>query len=181
MKVKRIWKRLNKAIAVVDSMQLRIIGLLLFCIVFIPLFILGEKCVFPIHDQLDETIMCYVLNAKYLGTGTEVFPELLGGINVSGMQPSAALFVLLYRIFPALYAFLIQHAVVFLCGFFGMYLAVKELTGSSILAVAMAGCFCMLPVQPVYGLSVMGVPLLAWCFLNLWNRKRVVFRDKKAV
>lgn len=174
VKGKRIWERLNKTITVVDSMPLWIIGLLLFGVVFVPLFILGEKCVFPIHDQLDETILSYVLNAKYLGTGTEVFPELLGGINVSGMQPSAVLFVMLYRIFPALYAFLIQYAVVFLCGFFGMYLAVKELTGSSILAVAMAGCFCMLPVQPVYGLSVMGVPLLAWCFLNLWNRKRVV-------
>lgn len=55
-----------------------------------------------------------------------------------------------------------------------MYFAVKELTGSSILAVAMAGCFCMLPIQPVYGLSVMGVPLLLWCFLNLWNRKRIL-------
>lgn len=118
------------------SMPLWIIGLLLFGVVFVQLFLLGENCVFPIHDQLDETILNYVLNARYLGTGTDVFPELLGGINVSGMQPSAVLFVPLYRLFSALYAFLIQYALVFLSGFFGMYFAVKELTGSSILAVS---------------------------------------------
>lgn len=170
----RAWERINGAVAVLDRLPLWGIGLLLFGMVFLPLFIWGERCVFPIHDQLDETILCYVLNAKYLGTGTDIFPELLGGVNASGMQPSAVLFVPLYRLFPALTAFLLQYAAAFLCGFFGMYFAVKELTGSSILALAMGGCFCMLPAQPVYGLSVMGVPLLIWCFLKLWKRERIV-------
>lgn len=174
MKAKSVWKKVNSAISLIDRMPLWGIGILLFGIVFIPLFVWGGNCVFPIHDQMDETLMCYVLNAKYLGMGANMFPELLGGVNVSGMQPSAVLFVLLYKLFPALTAFLIQYSIVFLCGFFGMYFAVKELTGSSILAVAMAGCFCMLPVQPVYGLSVMGVPLLLWCFLKLWKKERIV-------
>ncbi|MBD5551381.1 MAG: hypothetical protein HDQ96_09405 [Lachnospiraceae bacterium] len=169
-----IWHRVNELVTALDRLSLWWVGLLLFCIVFIPLFILGEDCVFPIHDQLDETIMCYVLNARHMGTGDTVFPELLGGINTSGMQPSAMLFVLLYRLFPALTAFLLQYAVVFLFGFLGMYLAVKETTGSSIVAVAMGGCFCMLPIPPIYGLSVIGVPFLLWCFINLWKQKRIV-------
>lgn len=173
MKENSVWEKWNSVIRLADSMPLWGIGILLFGIVFIPLFVWGENCVFPIHDQLDETIMCYILNAKYLGTGTDAFPELLGGVNASGMQPSAVLFVLLYKLFPALPAFLIQYALVFLCGFFGMYLAVKEMTGSSILATAMAGAFCMLPIQPVYGLSVMGIPLLLWCFLKLWKKERI--------
>ena len=170
-----VWDRINRAVAVMDKLPLWWIGLLLFGAVFIPLFIWGENCVFPIHDQLDETILSYILNARHWGEGVNLFPELLGGINTSGMQPSAVLFIPLYRLFSAVNAFLIQYAVVFLCGFFGMYLAMKEMTGSSILAVAMGGCFCMLPIPPVYGLSVMGVPFLLWCFLNLWNRRRIVF------
>lgn len=170
-----VWDRMNRAVAVMDKLPLWWIGLLLFGAVFIPLFIWGENCVFPIHDQLDETILSYILNARHWGEGVNLFPELLGGINTSGMQPSAVLFIPLYRLFSAVNAFLIQYAVVFLCGFFGMYLAMKEMTGSSILAVAMGGCFCMLPIPPVYGLSVMGVPFLQWCFLNLWNRRRIVF------
>ncbi len=52
-----------------------------------------------------------------------------------------------------------------------MYLAVRELTDSSILAVVSAGCFCMLPLYPVYGLSQMGIPLVLYAFLCL-NRKK---------
>lgn len=105
-----------------DRTHLWLAGFVFLAANLIPCLILGEGSVFPINDQLDETILSYVLNAKYLGMGTEVFPELLGGINASGMQPSAVLFVPLYRIFPTFAAFLIQWAVVLASAFFGMFL-----------------------------------------------------------
>lgn len=171
--MKNILNKIEKAIGKLDRMPLWWVGLLMVGIVFIPLMIWGEDCVFPIHDQLDETIMSYVLSAKYLGTGAETFPELLGGINASGMQPAAVLFIPLYKVFSPFTAFVIQYAAVFSAGFFGMYFAVKKMTESSALAVAMAGCFAMLPLQPVYGLSATGIPLLIWCFMNLWEKKKV--------
>lgn len=166
--------KVNKWIYLLDGIPLWWVGFLLLGITFLPYWVLGEGSVFPIHDQLDETILSYVLNAKYMGSGTDIFPELLGGINISGMQPSAILFVLLYRWFPAFNAFLIQYGIGFLCGFLGMYFCVKELTSSSILSVAMAGCFCMLPLQPIYGLSIWGIPLLLYAVLCLYQKKRIV-------
>ncbi|MBQ8821655.1 MAG: hypothetical protein IJZ82_03350 [Lachnospiraceae bacterium] len=132
-----------------------------------------EASVFEIHEQLDETIMAYVLNAKYLWQDVEVFPELLGGINRTGMQPSAVLFIPLYYVFSAFTAFRLQYTIVFLSGFWGMYFSVKRITDSSILAVAMAGCFCSLTILPIYGLSCMGVPLLFYAFLCLYDRKHI--------
>ena len=167
-------RKIDKGIMRLDQLPLWWVGAILAVAVFIPFFILGEGSVFPIHDQLDETIMAYVLNARHLWEKTAFFPELLGGIPVSGMQPSAVLFIPLYAILPALAAFLIQYLIVFLAGFFGMYLCVKKLTGSSILAVMTGGLFCMLPFQPIYGLSVAGVPLLLWCFLCLYQEKHIV-------
>lgn len=157
-----------------DRAPLWLLGFPLMALVFVPLFLLGENCVFPIHDQLDETLLCYMLNAKYLGQGVTRFPELLCGVNVNGMQPSALLFILLYKIFPVLTAFLIQYTIVFVTAFFGMYFCTKELTGSSILALVTGGCFCMLPYQPVYGLSVAGVPLCLLCFVCLWKKKHPI-------
>lgn len=171
--MRTLWEKLNRFVAWLDGLPLWPLGILLMAVVFAPYFILKEGSVFPIHDQLDETILSYVLNARYLGTGAEIFPELLGGVNVSGMQPSAVLFILLYRIFPVFAAFLIQYGIVFASGFFGMYFCVKEITGSSILACVAAGCFSMLPIQPVYGLSVMGVPLLLYSFLCLYRKKHI--------
>ncbi len=172
-KVRTLWGKVNRFIVRLDGFPLWGVGVLLMAAAFAPYAVLREGSVFPIHDQLDETILTYVLNAKYLGTGAEVFPEMLGGVNASGMQPSAILFVFLYRIFPAFWAFLIQYGIVFATGFFGMYFCAKEITGSSILACAAAGCFCMLPIQPIYGLSVMGVPLLLYGFLCLQRRKHI--------
>lgn len=166
-------QKVNRLIGRLDGFPLWIVGILLMAVNFLPCIILGEGCVFPYHDQLDETILSYVFHAKYLGTGAEVFPEMMGGVNVSGMQPSAVLFILLYRMFPVFWAFLIQYGIVFAVGFFGMYFCAKEITGSSILACGAAGCFCLLPVLPVYGLSVMGVPLLLYAFLCLYQRKQV--------
>lgn len=166
--------KLNRAIVFLDGFPFWWVGILLLVLTFTPYLILEGGSVFAIHDQLDETILSYVLSAKHLGTATDVFPELLGGINKTGMQPSAILFVPLYRIFPALTAFLLQYGIVFLSGFMGMYFSVKRVTGSSILATVMAACFCSLPVQPIYGLSVLGVPLLFYAFLCLYDKKNVI-------
>lgn len=171
--MKKWMQGFNGFIKKIDTAPLWWVGFLLLAATFAPYCLLKTRSVFPIHDQLDETILTYVLNAKYLGTGTEVFPELLGGVNASAMQPAAVLFIPLYKIFSPFTAFLIQYAVVFAAGFFGMYFCVKEITESSILALVAAGCFCMLPVQPVYGLSVMGAPLLLYAFLCLWQEKHM--------
>lgn len=166
--------KLNGALNRLDGAPLWWAGFLFLGITFLPYVILGEGSVFPIHDQLDETLMTYVLNARHLFEGgNAVFPELLGGIRASGMQPSAVLFILLYRFLPVFAAFVVQYLIVSAAGFFGMYGSVKEITGSSILALAAAGCFCLLPTLPVYGLSAMGVPLLLYCFLCLYQGKHV--------
>lgn len=174
IRLRKIRTRLDTVLEWLDAFPLWWIGFLLTAAVFLPYVIMGEQSVFPIHDQLDETIMTYVLNARHLGEPVDRFPELLGGLPVSGFQPSAVLFIPLYALMPAYAAFVIQYLTVFLAGFFGMYLCVKELTGSSILAAAAAGAFCMLPLPPVYGLSAVGVPLLLWCFLCLYKKRNIV-------
>lgn len=174
MKDQKTLRKLNDIIMFVDKLPLWWIGFVLLLITFYPYFILKGGSVFEIHDQMDETMLTYVLSGKYLGSGLKIFPEMLGGINASGMQPSAVLFIPLYKVLAPLTAFLIQYAIVCVSGFMGMYFSVKELTKSSILAVVGASCFCLLPIQPVYGLSVLGVPLLLYIFLCLYQRKHLI-------
>lgn len=164
-------ERLNSIIIRLDALSLWWVGFVLAAIVVLPNLRLGEGSVFTIHDQLDESMMNYVLTARH--PGESIIPEMLGGINASGLQPSAVAFVLLYRIMPPFYAFLCTYMIGLLCGFLGMYLVVKELAGSSILAVAAGGIFCMLPFYPVYGLSQMGIPLVLYAFLCLYRSKHI--------
>ena len=171
---KRIVKKLNDWMVFFDNLPLWWIGILIFIISFLPYMILREGSVFEIIDQLDETIMAYILNAKYLGTDVEIFPEMLNGLNKTGIQPSAVLFIPIYRIFSPWIALMIQYAVVFFSGYYGMYFSLKKITESSILATVSAVCFCLLPVQPIYGLSVLGVPLLLYAFLCLYEKKKMI-------
>jgi len=167
-----ILEKINKLIMCLDQLPLWWVGILLMIINFLPYFILGEGGIFEINDQLDESMMNYVLTARHWGEGVQVLPEMMGGINASGLRPAAVLFVPLYRLLPAYWAFVAQYAVCFGAAFFGMYLCARRLTGSSILALAAAGCFCMLPLYPIYGLSEMGIPLLMYGFLCLEKGKK---------
>lgn len=170
-KASRIWESVNNIILWVDRMPLWWVGVPLLVIVMSPHVVLGEGSVFTIHDQLDESMMNYVLTARHPGEG--VIPEMMGGVNASGLMPSAVLFVFFYRIMSPFYAFLCTYGLLVAGGFLGMYLAARELTGSSILSVAAAGVFCMLPLYPVYGFSQMGIPLILYAFLCLYEQKRL--------
>lgn len=171
MLVKNISKKINQIILWVDGLPLYWFFPLLFAVVFAPFLVLGEGSVFEWHDQLDEVMMNYVLNARHLGEGLQVLPEMMGGINASGLQPAAVLFIPLFRLLPEFWAFILQYAILFAVAFLGMYFCVKELTGSSILSLVAAVCFCMLPEYPVYGLSAMGIPLVLYAFLRIWKGK----------
>lgn len=172
--LKRFNAKINGVVCFLDKIPLLWLGFVVVIITFVPWFILKEGSVFTIHDQLDETILAYIFNARYLGSGVDVFPEMMGGLNKTGIQPSAILFVPLYRILKPFIAFLIQYITVVFAGYIGMYLLIKRITESSILAVVVAICFCMLPVQPIYGLAVLGVPLLVYAFICLYDKKRIV-------
>ena len=169
-----IGRQINRFLLWLDRIPLWWTGILIVVVFFSPYFILGDGCIFEINDQLDESIMNYMLPARHLWDGSTVYPEMLGGVNASGMQPSAILFLPLYCLFSARVAFLTQYMICFVLAFLGMYLLVKESTESSILAVIAGACFCVLPLYPVYGLSEFGIPLVAYAFLCLWKRKRIL-------
>lgn len=172
------WKKISSAadncLLCLDRMPLWWLGILIAAVFFLPYFILGNGCVFEINDQLDESIMNYVLPARHMWDGSKVYPEMLNGVNASGMQPSAVLFLPLYCLFSVRTAFLTQYIICFLLAFLGMYLLVKEITDSSILAVISGACFCVLPLYPVYGLSEFGIPLVMYAFLCLWKQKKIL-------
>lgn len=144
----------------------------LLVIFFSYFFLLGKYSVFEIHDQLDETLFTYVLNGKYLFSGVKNYPEMLCGVPRGGMSVSACIFVPLYKFLPAFQAFMIQFIVVAATAYVGMYLCVKELTGSCFIGFLCGGMFMFLPYQPVYGLSLVGLPLVFYAFLRLYGQDK---------
>ena len=67
-----------------------------------------------------------------------------------------------------------QYVIVAATAYIGMYFCVKELTGNSVIGFLCGGMFMFLPYQPVYGLSIVGGPLLFYAFLCLYKQKHVI-------
>ena len=123
---------MNKWLKDIDTKHLEWFGIVLIMILMAPIIYLGEGCMFDFHDQLDETILSYVFAARY--PGVDIYEQMMHGVPIEGLKPSAVLFVLLYYIFPVLTAFKLQYMVVISVAFYGMYGCVKKYTDSSIVA-----------------------------------------------
>lgn len=173
----RLYHKVNTWIDFLDHSRLGWLGILLIGILLAPVLYLQKGCVFEFHDQLDETILSYVFAARF--PGAEIYEPIMNGLPAEGLKPSAALFVWLYRLFPVFTAFLLQYVLVLCSAFYGMYGCVKKIGKSSIIAFLSGTVFAMLPFRPIYGLSVMGLPLLLLCILNLREEternKRILF------
>jgi len=148
----------------INSIPLWPLGLLISFLIFLFYGILGEATAFPVHDQLDETILSYLLNARHIDGN---LPEMMNGLTYANLQPSAILFIPLYAVIPFFGAFLFQYAIEFVVAFLGMYACVKLLTNSSIQALVIGVIFSMLPILPVYGLCVFGIPMALYSIINL--------------
>lgn len=138
-------------------------------LMMLPYFILGQDSVVVYHDQLDGELLTYLLNAKYLFSGIDTFPEVMKGIPAAGMTMPAPGFVFLYCIFEPFTAFMIMQFLVLLTAFGSMYYLVKAITGKEIPAFVTALLFMMLPFYPVYGLCIPGQPLF---WLSLYQLRK---------
>lgn len=141
-------------------------GLCLTGISVLLFVILGKRSVFVYHDQMDGEVLCYLYHAKYLWKGN-VIPEFLNGAGKTTLTPPAPFFVLIYKVLPPFAAFVTSWYLVMLGGYTGMALLLRRLGVSSWIACFCGVLFAYLPLLPVYGFSMYGVPLMAWAFLGL--------------
>lgn len=142
-------------------------GFIISVLLMLPYCILGTDSIVTYHDQLDGEILSYILRAKYLFTGTHVYPELMNGIPDTGLVPPAPLFVVFYRFFSPFTAFLFSQWLISIIGFTGMYLLLQRLSGQQLISFLIACIFMLLPFYPVYGLCIPGQPLMLYSVLQL--------------
>lgn len=166
MNIKKINGKVNSIIAWIDSAHLEYFLIAVLLIILAPVLYLGKGAVFPISDQLDETILNYVFSARFLGEKTYE-AMMCGAVSTESLKPFAPFFLPLYVWFSEYAAFLVQYIIVIATALFGTYFCVKKITDSSIAAFLSATVFSLLPFRSVYGNMLSGIPLLLYCLLVL--------------
>ncbi len=170
MNLKKINEKLNRLIDWIDASHLEILCFIIVLTIMAPILYLKKGAVFPVLDQLDETILNYVFSARFFGEKT--FETMMcGAVSTESLKPFAPFFLPLFMWFSPFAAFLLQYVIVIMTACFGTYFCVKKITKSSIAAILSAGAFTLLPFRSVYGNMLSGIPLLLYCLLILLEEK----------
>ncbi|HKM03803.1 MAG TPA: DUF6044 family protein [Lachnospiraceae bacterium] len=165
---------MKKLVDSITQLHMIILGLLVVTIGFLPFFILRGNAPIFYQDQLDGEIFTYILNAKHLFDGSNTIPEVMCGLSKTALLPPSILTVLCYVFLPSLTAFLFNYYVCAILAFAGMFYLLQDLFAEKYISFVVAVTFSFLPFYSVYGLSIMGTPLLLYALLQLRKREHAI-------
>ncbi len=136
----------------------------------LPPLLAGSRGFFRIHDVLDSELLHHALVARSdfaLATDGTV-SGILGGIPRSCLPSGWSVTVALLRLLPPFEAYAVVQALVRALGWIGMWrLCTRHLCLPRQTCAAAAFVFATLPVSPIFGLTVLGQPLLVDAWLEV--------------
>lgn len=147
-----------------------LLGLGIVILFYLPTLIQGQNALLIVHDQLDGDVLAYIEQIENLGSNN--IPELFNGALKSSLTPASTGTLLFYYLFDPFIAYMVNYIFVAIIAYSGMYLCVEKFIKEKWICVVVGTIFAMLPFYSVYGLSVMGQPLLLWAVVNLLENKK---------
>lgn len=152
-------------------------GFVCILIYYLPYFILGQDSSFRITDFLDDEIIQYLYNGRYMFASTDtIVKEWLSGVPAPSIQPPTFTLVLFFKFFPFFTAIMISCIFGTVFAFLGMFLlSDKVLKGEKrYVSFMVAVLFAILPYYPPYGLSSVGIPLVIWSCIRMYEISKEV-------
>lgn len=155
-----------------------IYGLLFIIILHTSYFILGTDSYVTIHDNLDsEVIYLQLLKSNnILFERDGIIPNVFDGLSTTFIPSEYSFIRLIFLAFPAFWAYILNSIIVRYIGFLGLFLFAKDYVGRKLkleiiwlIAISFSAHF----IYPMYGLTIMGQPLLFWAVCNLIFNKKI--------
>lgn len=152
------------------------IGIFLFCFYFIP----SPGHEIRIHDTFDgnfSTRHVLIHSGHFFDTDpTSIVPGIMNGLPRGVFPRFTEITSLLMYCFGSLGGFALTFILVRLLAFIGIYKLGKDHLGiqdpQNGPLILVATCFACLPFFIIHGLTVAGVPLVAWAFLNIYKKQK---------
>ena len=153
-----------------NSIALAFIGTLILFVFYLYYVYLGENIVVTMHDQLDSDVTYLVLKSQNLSSIFQTrFPQFMDGnaeVTVSSFGS-----LVFYLIMPSVYAFITNMFFVRILSYLSMFFLLRYYGVEPLFSYLVAMTFVFLPFYSVYGLSVMGIPLVWLSVKQLENGK----------
>ena len=161
-----------------DQIKYLRISLIILFLYLSPILILGENSHIIFSDNLDYYIPVLKVLAgsgKVFGSLNATIPNFMNGISRNLLPSELNFHLWLYMIFKPFAAYTINYFIIHVVAFFGMYLLLKRHflkdEGESFIVVGVSLCFSLIPFFPSFGLSISGLPIALFAFLNIRDKK----------
>jgi len=158
----------------------KILGILIILIFHLPIIIFGKDSYIIINDNLDVDFLYNHLlkitnNLFNLSVSDTLY--LVGeNLKLSYIHSPLNFIKLFFLIFDSFDAYLINSIFVRIIGFIFMYFLINDhfnlnnKTSSLLVSIS----FSLAPIYTIYGLSLMGLPMILWSIINIYNRKHIL-------
>jgi hypothetical protein len=160
--------------------QNNIFYVFLILILNIHYFLWGEKNHIIIPDNLElEFLYRHLLKISdnLLNPDNQALINNLyhNGLNISHIHSRFNLLDLLFYFLPSYYAYSVNNLFIRIIGYFSFLYMLKALDFKNSFSKPISFSYSLIPVLPIYGLTVIGLPLLVCAFINLFKNKSVIF------
>jgi hypothetical protein len=157
----------------------RNLALLILAGFIFPVVILAGDSVMRIHDQLDSYNVFTVLanSGKVFERGDVQIDNIMNGLPRSCFPSGYNFVIWLIMLFGEENGFFINYFFVHLIGFVGAFLFLRNYVNKNDTLGynwLVAACYSVLPVSTLAGISLMGIPLVLFAFLNLFEKRNPI-------
>ncbi|WP_445491893.1 DUF6044 family protein [Niallia sp. 03133] len=140
-----------------------------------PYFVLNENAHMRIHDNLDSNLGWYQVlkdsGQLFAPLHTPMEQIMNGNFSRDTFYSEYYAMVFLFQLFPPVIAYGLSQAITRFVAFLGMYLLLKKYVFKDkehfLILVGVALTFSLTPYWPSGMLSILGMPLALWSFLNI--------------
>lgn len=138
------------------------------------------------HVKIFDNLDCHFPQSKILAESGKAFslnPDVrldnfIDGLPLNGVDSGYNVFTWLLMLFPPFVAYIINDLLIRVVAFAGMVLLLKKYIicpnekKHHFIIIGASLCFALLPFYPAGGLSIAGLPLLLFGFLNILNHEK---------
>ncbi len=149
-----------------------VFGVIIIVLYYLPYLILNEESYIVVHDNLDGEFVLRKIISSIKGDYIE---QIMNGISGSLMISKSNILILIFKYFTPFVAYILNDLIVRIMAFTGVYLLVEDKiffkkNENRIVIVLISLCYSFIPFYSIFGITVAGIPLLIYSFLNLKNK-----------
>ena len=156
-----------------------LIAYIILFVLWLPYPFFGQQGHWLIHDGLDSLYVWYeVIIPQYVFSGNNTLIPQYMDVPRSSFPTELNLSMLLAWVFTPFYGYIVERLLIPVIAFTGMYLILRkyiippsESRQNQLLSLCTSILFAMLPYWPYAGISIAGLPLLLYAFLNIYSEK----------